>query len=193
MTHRLSITQAETVAHGWTQFVWTGVDLPNGHWWLAHTDTGPIFLLWPVASGWLCCSPETEGRLHGQQAQLSGRTMPSPTSVATAILARGADILAALALIAYWRTQPDTGPMMVIGEWSQNLPFQLQPSRFLIPNLPPEVTASIGLLEDWSIPARFCANTWLPGTYEGSLKALVSRLSPQWRTVSAQWPPVSSR
>lgn len=189
MIRTFTTTHTESLAHGWSQFVWQDLCLPHDHWWVGDSEAGPIFMLWPVTSGWLCCSPVSDiGGLKGCMVTLKGDKMPSPSTANTVILAESVNILAALALVAQWRSHSGIGQIMVIGQWQANLPFQLQPSKFLTPDFPPEVTASIALLEDWSIPGRFCSKTWLPGTYEGDMMALCSHLAPNWRRIHAQWP-----
>lgn len=54
-------------------------------------------------------------------------------------------------------------------ELETDSPFKLQPSHIYIPYLPPNMTATLGMLEDKNIMARFVSWKGLPGCFEGGV------------------------
>lgn len=64
-------------------------------------------------------------------------------------------------------------------------PFRPQPSLLYLPNMPPQVIASVPLLDDKKIPSRLCHPSGSPGCFEESAATLaeiwLSRLTPSER------------
>jgi dihydroorotate dehydrogenase electron transfer subunit len=46
-------------------------------------------------------------------------------------------------------------------------PFSARPSQFVVPGLPPAVTACMPLLDDWGIPSRLASLQGYPGCFDG--------------------------
>jgi len=57
-------------------------------------------------------------------------------------------------------------PFMILGS-EVPFPFTAQPSQFIIPGAPSDVTATMPLMEDWNIPCRLASMQGYPGCYEG--------------------------
>lgn len=68
-------------------------------------------------------------------------------------------------------------PFMILGS-EVPFPFTPQPSQFMLPGIPPEVTATMPLMEDWNIPCRLTSLQDYPGCYEG----YVTELARMWLT-----------
>ncbi|MBN4080370.1 dihydroorotate dehydrogenase electron transfer subunit [Beggiatoa alba] len=62
-------------------------------------------------------------------------------------------------------------PFMILGS-EVPFPFTAQPSQFITPGLPADVTASMPLIEDWNIPCRLASLQGYPGCYEGYVTEL---------------------
>ncbi len=63
---------------------------------------------------------------------------------------------------------------MILGSESP-FPFQPRPSQILMPGMPPEVIATLPLLEDWGIPNRLASHKGFPGCFDGSITDLAQR------------------
>lgn len=63
---------------------------------------------------------------------------------------------------------------LVILETDDLFPFYPTPSRKMIPFIPPEVIASLPLLEDWGIPNRLASPQDRPGCFNGSADDLAT-------------------
>lgn len=57
-------------------------------------------------------------------------------------------------------------PFMILGS-EVPFPFSAQPSQFIIPGVPSDVTATMPLMEDWNIPCRLASLQAYPGCHEG--------------------------
>lgn len=57
-------------------------------------------------------------------------------------------------------------PFMILGS-EVPFPFSAQPSQFIIPGVPSDVTATMPLMEDWNIPCRLASLQGYPGCHEG--------------------------
>lgn len=57
-------------------------------------------------------------------------------------------------------------PFMILGS-EVPFPFTEQPSQFIIPGVPADVTATMPLMEDWNIPCRLTSTQGYPGCHEG--------------------------
>ena len=62
-------------------------------------------------------------------------------------------------------------PFMILGS-EVPFPFTAQPSQFIIPGVPSDVTATMPLMEDWNIPCRLASMQGYPGCYEGYVTEL---------------------
>jgi len=65
-------------------------------------------------------------------------------------------------------------PVVFLGS-EQPFPFTPQPSAFLLDALPPEVLATMPLLDDWGIPARLASGQEMAGCYQGRVTELAHR------------------
>jgi dihydroorotate dehydrogenase electron transfer subunit len=65
-------------------------------------------------------------------------------------------------------------PLVILGSESP-FPFQPRPSQILMPGMPPEVIATLPLLEDWGIPNRLASRKGFPGCFEGTIIELAQR------------------
>ncbi len=66
-------------------------------------------------------------------------------------------------------------PMVLMGS-EVPFPFTAQPSRILVPGLPPEVIATMPLLEDHGVAARLASQQGFAGCFDG----LVTELAEAW-------------
>ncbi len=57
-------------------------------------------------------------------------------------------------------------PFVILGSEAP-FPFAAQPSQFILPGIPTEVTATMPLLEEWNIPCRLASLQGYPGVHEG--------------------------
>ncbi len=57
-------------------------------------------------------------------------------------------------------------PFVILGS-EVPFPFRAQPSQFILPGVPAEVTATMPLLEEWNIPCRLASLQDYAGVYEG--------------------------
>jgi len=75
-------------------------------------------------------------------------------------------------------------PFMILGS-EVPFPFSAQPSQFIIPGVPSDVTATMPLMEDWNIPCRLASLQGYPGCHEGFVTDLarlwLSELDPEQR------------
>ncbi len=62
-------------------------------------------------------------------------------------------------------------PLVILGS-EVPFPFTTQPSQFILPGIPAEVTATMPLLEEWNIPCRLASLQDYPGVYEGYVTEL---------------------
>ena len=65
-------------------------------------------------------------------------------------------------------------PFMILGS-EVPFPFSAQPSQFIIPGVPADVTATMPLMEDWNIPCRLASLQGYPGCHEGYVTDLARR------------------
>lgn len=76
-------------------------------------------------------------------------------------------------------------PFMILGS-EVPFPFTAQPSQFIIPGVPADVTATMPLMEDWNIPCRLASLQGYPGCHEGYVTDLarlwLSELDDQQRS-----------
>lgn len=63
-------------------------------------------------------------------------------------------------------------PMVLLGS-DISFPFQLRPSRFLVPGMPAGVIAAMPLLEERGITSRLSSTQGLAGCFEGEISGLV--------------------
>ena len=57
-------------------------------------------------------------------------------------------------------------PFVIMGS-EVPFPFKAQPSKFIVPGMPNDVTAAMPLMEDWDVPSRLASLQGYPGCYEG--------------------------
>ena len=57
-------------------------------------------------------------------------------------------------------------PLVILGS-EVPFPFQAQPSKILLPNLPNEVIATMPLLDEWQIPCRLASQQGYAGCHQG--------------------------
>jgi len=57
-------------------------------------------------------------------------------------------------------------PFVILGS-EVPFPFMTQPSQFILPGVPTDVTATMPLLEEWNIPCRLASLQDYPGVHEG--------------------------
>ena len=113
--------------------------------------------------------------LRGPQGGAFDLSRTSPR----ALLLGQLDSLAELLFLAdQLRQQPNRIKLLLLLEAHGELPFQPQPSRIIVPDLPSWVIAALPLCEDWGIPSRI-ARADAAGCYDGS----VSALAEQWLNV----------
>lgn len=62
-------------------------------------------------------------------------------------------------------------PLVLMGS-EVPFPFTVQPSRFLVPGLPPAAIGAMPLLEDWEIPSRLASLQGYPGCFDGYITEL---------------------
>jgi dihydroorotate dehydrogenase electron transfer subunit len=60
----------------------------------------------------------------------------------------------------------DYQPLVIMGS-EVPFHFQAQPSKFMVPGVPNEVTAAMPLLDDWGIASRLASLQGYPGVFEG--------------------------
>jgi hypothetical protein len=102
--------------------------------------------------------------------RLAGSVMQLPAG--QLLLSSRADALwLVLHALFYWPTRRQD--CRVLAELPEHCPIDLQPSRMLWPCLPAGVIASLAVLDDWRIPARFTADR--PGCFDGDLSELMAR------------------
>ncbi len=65
-------------------------------------------------------------------------------------------------------------PFMILGS-EVPFPFSAQPSQFMIPGLPDDVTATMPLMEDWNIPCRLASLQGYPGVFDGYVTDLARK------------------
>ena len=76
--------------------------------------------------------------------------------------------------LAEWlRRDPAFRPFVILGS-EVPFPFAARPSRLLMPGLPPAVTATMPLLDDWGIPCRLASLQGYPGCHEGYVTELAA-------------------
>lgn len=78
------------------------------------------------------------------------------------------------------QTAPDVRILACLGS-EVRFPFEPRPSCILTPALPPAVTATMPLFEDWGIPTRLASHAGFPGCFEG----FVTDLADHWLTALA--------
>ncbi len=64
------------------------------------------------------------------------------------------------------RRQGGFQPLLLMGS-EVPFPFSAQPSKILMPGMPPGVIASMPLMEDWDVPSRLASLQSFPGCYQG--------------------------
>jgi dihydroorotate dehydrogenase electron transfer subunit len=57
-------------------------------------------------------------------------------------------------------------PFVIMGS-EVPFPFKAEPSKFMVPGVPPDVIASMPLMEDWEIPSRLASLQGYPGCFQG--------------------------
>lgn len=85
--------------------------------------------------------------------------------------------LAALIHVCATRRKATAGTLALY-QFSEPPAFRPRPSRFLLPDMPPEVIAAIPLLEDWGIPSRLGSIKPRAGCFEGRIEDLCHLLPP---------------
>ncbi len=88
------------------------------------------------------------------------------------LISEDVGISAILFLASRLRYNKNRKPFIIAG-FETTLPFRAIPSQFIIHGIPDGITATIPLLEDWSIPARLASSKNLPGCFDGSVTDLV--------------------
>lgn len=116
----------------------------------------------PGQVGLSCSAPPAIGErvtLRGPQGGAFDLSRTSPR----ALLLGQLDSLAELLFLAdQLRQQPNRIKLLLLLEAHGELPFQPQPSRIIVPDLPSWVIAALPLCEDWnSQPYRTCWRGWL--------------------------------
>lgn len=117
-----------------------------------------------------------------------------PTQAATSrglILVEESALASAVLFAARLRRQLASPlPLLVIAQWN-DAPLKLQPSRMVIPHLPPGAIAAVPLLEDWHIGSRVANPTGRPGCFEGPAAELadyyLSKLDWAYRAALSVW------
>lgn len=69
------------------------------------------------------------------------------------------------------KQRADYQPFMILGS-EVPFPFSAQPSQFIIPGVPSDVTATMPLMEDWNIPCRLASLQDYPGVHQGYVTEL---------------------
>ncbi len=91
----------------------------------------------------------------------------------TLLICKNNGLFYALHQLYNWRQQKQLPEnILVIAEAFSKQPFQLQPSRIFTSLVPAEATATLALLDDWGIVARFVNEPWQPGCFQGSVEQL---------------------
>lgn len=93
------------------------------------------------------------------------------------ILARGIELATLIYICS--RRRHSAANTLALYQLDDPAPFRPRPSRFLLPDMPPEVIAAIPLLEDWGIPSRLCSPDARAGCFEGPLDELLKTLNPK--------------
>jgi dihydroorotate dehydrogenase electron transfer subunit len=123
---------------------------------------------WPVMGtgmDWLDCLQRHSPSFRvGGEVRLAGpigTAFELHSATPRALLLGGDGGLAALVfLTARLRThRPRVKPLLLL-HTANGFPFQPEPSRIMVPGLPPWVIAAMPLLEDWGVPSRL-ARHWL--------------------------------
>lgn len=117
-----------------------------------------------------------------------------PISAATSrglMLVEESALASAVFFAARLRRQLSSTPqLLVVAQWNV-APLKLQPSRVVIPHLPPGAIAAVPLLEDWHIASRVADPTGRPGCFEGQAVELaeyyLSRLDWAYRATLPVW------
>jgi hypothetical protein len=178
MNQTLEFANTEPLPNGWFQFTMQTTLAPDSPVWQLRIQQVAVYPLWPLAdstNSWLACCATSPENIPDQPATVRAIDTASPGKGAkTMVLASDEGLLQAIAWLAAHRSSLEQGEVLVLADWNTTLPFQPQPSLMVLPHLPHEVTASISLLEDWKIPARFASRHWRPGFFEGSARTLAA-------------------
>lgn len=177
-------------------------DLRPGHWleWAATEARGQRrgFLMETDDATLTALSHTPEGRPNVaptdefQLLQIGGTAWPIPAATnGGLILVEESALACAVFFSATLRRQlSSTPPLLVIAQWNA-APLKLQPSRLIIPHLPPDTIAAVPLLEDWLIASRVADPTGRPGCYEGPAVELadhyLSALDWAYRATLSVW------
>lgn len=117
--------------------------------------------LWLVGDAQLTPPELPENGLH-----LVGQARSAPREESLVLSSEDDGVFALIAWLFQHRRSYQRGKLRAFCQFSGKLPFRPQPSPFLTPDLPPFVTASIPLLDDWGIVSRLCHPAGLPGCFD---------------------------
>lgn len=129
---------------------------------------------WPVMGtgmDWLDClqrhAPSFPADGEIPLAGPLGAAFELQSATPRALLLGGDGGLAALVfLTARLRTRRPRVKPLVLLHTATGFPFQPEPSRIMVPGLPPWVIAAMPLLEDWGVPSRLASAQELPGCFD---------------------------
>jgi dihydroorotate dehydrogenase electron transfer subunit len=135
---------------------------------------------WPVIGtgmDWLdCLQRHSPSFPVGSKVPLTGPMGPAfdlQSATPRALLLGGDGGLAALVfLIARLRTHRPRVKLLLLLHTVTGFPFQPEPSRIMVPGLPPWVIAAMPLLEDWGVSNRLASTQDLPGCFDSDLLVL---------------------
>ncbi|HUK00967.1 MAG TPA: dihydroorotate dehydrogenase electron transfer subunit [Steroidobacteraceae bacterium] len=102
---------------------------------------------------------------------------PDPARPRALLLGGGVGIPPMIFLADALRGDPGARykPLVLMGS-EVPFPFEVRPSRILLPGLPPDCIACLPLLDEWEIASRLASRSGFPGCFDG----FVTELADHW-------------
>ncbi len=181
ISSQIKCIQTQTLENGWQQWLLkSNRNLsisPNS---IIQLDEIQLAVLWqPQQTEILCLLPPVKKAITDHQwnnfsiIQKQVMVENDVDENYCLLLCSETSLAGAIHQIHLWRASKQLPKnLFVIAEIQNNAPFKLQPSRIFSSLLPAEATATIALLDDWGIVARFVNENWRPGCFQGKLGEL---------------------
>jgi len=177
----LTCTEQIDVENGWRQLEFNcsaEINLqPNS---LLQIDSIRLPILWQISKHNFLVVLAPQDSLKKQTHWSNFSIISTPINAQVAAESRcilechGDGLFAAIHQIYNWRLlQKPLHNIILVADAVPQPAFKLQPSRIYSSLFPAEVTASLGLLDDWQVCARFANKNWQPGCFLGGVEELI--------------------